>query len=159
VARDLARLGREQLVALPAHDDQELVDVHRRVHGDLAAKVVVELVLADALVRVVAEQLGQALDPHFFWWPGGCCCCCLADAVWLGGRLSLLGRFQAAKKTATHRAYLLLCVQARLQQQKQHSVHGARACVRFLKRTADGGRRPVRVLWSAAPYIKKTLVL
>jgi len=43
------------------HSHHELVDVHRRVHRDLAAKVVVELLVPAAGGGVVAQQLGEGL--------------------------------------------------------------------------------------------------
>jgi hypothetical protein len=64
VAGDVARLVREQLLAHAAHGYEELVDVHAGVDGDLAAKVVVELLRLDAPGRVVAQHLGEAVDPH-----------------------------------------------------------------------------------------------
>ena len=45
---------------------QELVDVHRRVDGDLPPEVVFELVLAAAGRGRVAEELGEALRSFFF---------------------------------------------------------------------------------------------
>ena len=40
---------------------QEGVYVHGRVHGDLAPKVVLKLVLLDAAGRLIGQQLGEAL--------------------------------------------------------------------------------------------------
>lgn len=62
-------VGQLQPVLL-AHGDQEpmltivLVDGHGGVDGDLAAKVVFDLVGHHCSGRVVANDLGQALDPH-----------------------------------------------------------------------------------------------
>ena len=47
---------------------QELIDVHRRVHGDLPAKVVFKLVLAAAGRGGVAEELGEALREGWKFW-------------------------------------------------------------------------------------------
>lgn len=64
VAGDLSGLVAQQLVPHAAHGYEELVNVHAGVDRDLAAKVVLELLALDAAWRVIAEQLGEALDPH-----------------------------------------------------------------------------------------------
>ena len=52
---DLAVVIGELTLADLAHGDEELVDGHRRVDGDLAAEIIVDVALLDRARRVVAD--------------------------------------------------------------------------------------------------------
>lgn len=64
MAGDFTSLACEKRVPLPSHHHHELIDVHASVHCYLSAKVIVELVLFVTSWRMVAQELGKAMNTH-----------------------------------------------------------------------------------------------
>jgi len=64
VAGRLSGVVCEHLAVLLPNGDEELVDGHGRVDGDLAAKEGLDVVLLDGIGRVFEEEGGETLDAH-----------------------------------------------------------------------------------------------
>lgn len=77
MARRLAGVVLQHLAVLLAHGDEELVDGHGGVDGDLAPEEGLDVVLLDSIRGVLGEECCEAFDTHLsrsFVWNVQCQC-------------------------------------------------------------------------------------